>query len=244
MTYEIAFCDDSPLAEKRFLPKITAAFKDYASNIHVLSFSDPRRLLRYILDGNAFDILFLDIDMPGVDGISLCRRLQEQGYLIPVIFLSSMEDRVFETLEFRPIYFLRKRHFDEEIENVVKMIFQRASHKQEAVVFSDGVHSYRMAVHAIKYVEITNQTLSIYKGGDVISLRYKMGNAEKMLAPYGFMRVHKGYLVNYRYINCIQREEICLTDGKQIPMSRRRYQAVKEQFLRLTSDEIRNGDHI
>ena len=223
MTYEIAFCDDSPLAEKRFLPKITAAFKDYASNIHVLSFSDPRRLLRYILDGNAFDILFLDI---------------------PVIFLSSMEDRVFETLEFRPIYFLRKRHFDEEIENVVKMIFQRASHKQEAVVFSDGVHSYRMAVHAIKYVEITNQTLSIYKGGDVISLRYKMGNAEKMLAPYGFMRVHKGYLVNYRYINCIQREEICLTDGKQIPMSRRRYQAVKEQFLRLTSDEIRNGDHI
>lgn len=242
MAFEIVLCDDNPRAVKLFQPKIKTAFGNYTENLRFTIFEDPRRLLAYILNGNMPDILFLDIDMPEVNGIALCRQLKEKGYEPQVVFLSDMEHRVFDTFEFNPVYFLRKRRFDEEIEKVAKKVFQDIRRNQEAVLFSDGTRSYRILIRDIKYIEIINQTLSIYKKDERISLRYKMRDAEKLLLPYGFLRVHKGYLVNYRYINCIQRETVLLTDGQSIPMSRRRYQEIKQQFLKLVTDELRNGN--
>lgn len=244
MAYEIVLCDDDSAAAAIFLPKIRAVFKNYVGNLSITSFQSSQRLLTYILSGNACDILFMDIDMPEMNGITLCRHLQEHGCMIPVVFLSNMEHRVYETFEFPTVYFLRKRFFDEEIEKVAKRVLQEAPHKPKTVVFSNGTQSYRLVVNSIKYLEIIDQTLHIYTKNDQISLRYKMDHAEELLLPHGFLRVHKGYLVNNSYIDCIQREELRLTDGTRIPVSRRRYKRIKEEFLRLTTDEIRNGDSI
>lgn len=244
MAYEIAFCDDDASAAALFLPKIKAVFRNYAGSVSITAFQDPHRLLNYLLSGNACDILFVDIDMPKVSGISLCRQLQAHNYRIPVVFLSNMEDRVYETFEFTTVYFLRKRCFDADIEKVAKRAFRDALFQAEAVLFSNKTQSYRIAVSTIKYIEIMNQTLSVYTTGSTVSLHYKMEKAEDMLLPYGFLRVHKGFLVNYRYIDRVQRQTLRLTDGTVIPVSRRRYKSIQEALLRLVTNEIRDGDGI
>ena len=180
--------------------------------------------------------------MPEMSGIDLCRKLQAQGYAIPVVFLSNMEERVYETFEFPTVFFLRKRFFGSELEKVVRRALRETARKRETVLLNAGTQSYRLAVSDVKYLEIMDQMLSVYTVSGRISLRYKMENAEQLLLSYGFLRVHKSYLVNYNYIHSIQREELTLTDGTRIPVSRRRYQAIQAAFLRLTMNEIRNEE--
>lgn len=242
MAYQIFFCDDDAEASAIYLPKIKAAFKTALEHVGITAFRSPGRLLEHIRSGNACDLLFVDIDMPEMSGIELCRSLQAQGYSIPVVFLSNMEERVYETFEFSTVFFLRKRCFDDELEKVVRRALRETARKRETVLLSAGAQSYRLAVSDVKYLEIMDQTLSVFTVSGEISLRYKMENAERLLLPYGFLRVHKSYLVNYNYIHSIQREELRLTDGTRIPVSRRRYQTLQEAFLWLTTNEIRNGE--
>ena len=242
MAYQIFFCDDDAEASAIYLPKIKAAFNTYLENVGITAFRSPSRLLEHIRNGNSCDLLFIDIDMPEMSGIDLCRKLQAQGYAIPVVFLSNMEERVYETFEFPTVFFLRKRFFGSELEKVVRRALRETARKRETVLLNAGTQSYRLAVSDVKYLEIMDQMLSVYTVSGRINLRYKMESAEQLLLPYGFLRVHKSYLVNYNYIHSIQREELTLTDGTRIPVSRRRYQAIQAAFLRLTMNEIRNEE--
>lgn len=242
MAYQIFFCDDDAEASAIYLPKIKAAFKTYLEHVDITAFRSPSRLLEHIRNGNSCDLLFIDIDMPEMSGIDLCRKLQAQGYSIPVVFLSNMEERVYETFEFPTVFFLRKRFFTNELQKVVRRALQETARKRETVLLNAGTQSYRLAVSDVKYLEIMDQMLTVFMVNGQIVLRYKMENAERLLLPYGFLRVHKSYLVNYNYIHSIQREELSLTDGTRIPVSRRRYQALQDAFLRLTINEIRNEE--
>lgn len=242
MAYQIFFCDDDAEASAIYLPKIKAAFKAYLEHVTITAFRSPARLIEHIRNGNSCDLLFVDIDMPEMNGIELCRSLQAQGHSIPVVFFSNMEERVFETFEFPTVFFLRKRFFHNELQKVVQRALREAVRKRETVLLSAGTQSYRLAVSDVKYLEIMDQMLSVFTVNGQIVLRYKMESAEQLLLPYGFLRVHKSYLVNYNYIHSIQREELRLTDGTRIPVSRRRFPAIQDAFLRLTSNEIRDEE--
>ena len=94
-----------------YLPKITAAFKAYLEHVTITAFRSPARLIEHIRNGNSCDLLFVDIDMPEMSGIELCRSLQAQGHSIPVVFFSNMEERVFETFEFPTVFFCASASF-------------------------------------------------------------------------------------------------------------------------------------
>lgn len=242
MAYEIFFCDDESEASLLFIPEIRKVFGAYAEDIRITVFSDSVKLLDHILSTGVCDLLFLDIDMPRLSGISLCRELERRNYHIPVVFLSNMEHRVYETFDFHTVFFLRKRFFYEEIGKVARKLFQDSAKGEKNILFTSGGKSHLIPLSEIKYLEIINQTLYIYLTGATISLRYRMEQAEDMLKEFGFLRVHKGYLVNGRKISSIGREELYLVDGTRVPVSRRRYSEIKEEFLRLTTREIINGE--
>ena len=85
----------------------------------------------------------------------------------------------------------------------------------------------------IIYVECTNKTLSIVMENEKLEITYKLTDLEEMLKGYGFIRIHKGYLVNYRYIFSIERGEVILDIGERLPVSKYRISEVKEEFRRL-----------
>ncbi|MFA6829124.1 MAG: response regulator [Bacilli bacterium] len=67
----------------------------------------------------SFDLIFLDIEMPQLDGISLAARMREKEYTTPIIFLSNREDRVFDSLQVSPFGFVRKSNFLNDFGKVV-----------------------------------------------------------------------------------------------------------------------------
>lgn len=65
----------------------------------------------------------------------------------------------------------------------------------------------------------------------------RMDHLEESLLEHGFLRIHKGYLVNYRWITRLDKSEATLSDGEKIPISRRKAKAIREQYLQLSKDQ-------
>lgn len=72
------------------------------------------------------------------------------------------------------------------------------------------------------------------KGADKpVEVVSRMERLEEELAPYGFMRVHKGYLVNYAHIKRLDGQEVTVTGGEKLPLSRRKAPEIKKKYLEL-----------
>ena len=244
MVYQIAYCDDELSAGQVFAQRIIAAFGDCGAQISLTCFSSSLRLMQSICAGCAFDALFLDIDMAELDGITLCRRLREQGFNPTVVFLSNKEEMVYQTFHVQPVRFLRKSCFSAEIKEAVSAVLKRIKREQsEAVTFDDGKRLYRLPVLELVYLEIMNQTLTAYLRHSSVHLKYKLNDAEALLQPYGFLRIHKSFLVNYRAIFSICKDSVLLDDGRRLPLSRHRYAEVKQAFMERSRMELQEmGD--
>ena len=91
------------------------------------------------------------------------------------------------------------------------------------------------ALDTILYIEGEGkiQNLHIVNQKDPVQLRRSMQELEEVLDPQGFLRIHKGYLVNYKYIRRLEDTEAVLTNGERIPLSRRRVQEIRNRYLEL-----------
>lgn len=239
MRYKIALCDDDPAAAQLYAPQIAAAFLKHGAAASVAVFQSSARLSEAILHGRVFDALFLDVAMPELDGISLSQRLRSLAYTLPIVFLSSRSERVYDCFSVQALDFIRKAHFAEVLDGTVqRLITALEQSEQRSVTFSDSSQSYRLPVAQILYLEITGKILNIVLRERTVHLRCRMHDAEALLEPYRFIRVHKGYLVNPRAIFSIGKSDIELTDGTRLPLSRQRSVAVRTQFLQYTKQEI------
>ena len=104
------------------------------------------------------------------------------------------------------------------------------------MTFENRTSMYRYRIDDILYIQSIDKYVTIFLKDDQQSeaLRFKMSDMEQKLIPYGFIRIHKSYLVNYRYIKNIQPTCVVLDNKKQLPVSRYRLDDIKIEFRRLT----------
>lgn len=240
--YQIALCDDESAALRVFAPQIATAFEKLGCPVALATFDDPCRFLESLQGGNVFHAVFLDIDMPRLDGIRLGKKLRELDYSICVVFVSNRTERVFETFAIQPLRFVRKERFSAELPDAVNEILRALEKaKTQTVTFGDATQSFCLPVADILYCEIVGKTLNIHLPRNTIRLRYRMSDTEEQLQPYGFIRIHKGYLVNCGAVFCFRKDCVELTNGEVLPLSRRRSAEVMEQFLQYTRKEVQGN---
>lgn len=243
MELQIAYCDDEMFVGQMFAQKITSEFQRQGTRVSVTLLNDPKRLLTMLESACLFDAVFLDIDMPDLDGITLGRRLAELAPNVVIIFLSNKDEMVYRALRVKPLRFLRKSAFDAEIAETVNATINAIKEaEQNAVAFEDRNQVYRFSPREIMYVEVRNQTLTVARAKDSVSFRSTIATAQELLSPYGFLRIHKSYLVNYAAIFLIKKDGVRLENGTVLPISKHRYQDVLHQFLRLHRKESEKSE--
>lgn len=231
MKLRIAYCDDEMNARQIFGTGILDAFSRQDVSAALADYADPLQLAAALREGAVFDAVFLDIDMPGLDGISLAKMLAAQEPAPPaILFLSNKDELVFRALQVRPLRFLRKTYFEAEIDDAVGAVLRHLQ-RSANVVFQDGKDLYQFPLEDIRYAEVLNQTLTVVLAQRRVSFRYTISAAEEQLAPAGFLRIHKSYLVNYRAIARIQKDHVLLIDGQRLPLSKHRYPDVISRFM-------------
>ena len=103
-------------------------------------------------------------------------------------------------------------------------------------------HTWNIPLDTVFYIEGNdkNQLLHASNLPEPEPVRRSMQELEETLAPSGFLRIHKGYLVNYTFIRRLENTEAVLNNGERIPLSRRRVQEIRVQYL----DLMQGGDSV
>lgn len=233
--WNVAVCDDDKAALSILSGAIVSAFKSHNVDANVELFERPRELLRRMQDC-AFELLFLDIEMPGMDGITLGKQLRRENNLIDIIFISNREDLVFDALRINPKGFIRKSRFLQDVVGVIDAYFAARPEEKAAKLIVQSRDEIRyISLNELMYIEGAGKVQMLHMAGktEPMEIHRQMQELEGELIPQGFLRIHKGYLVNYRFIRRIGDVDVLLTNGERVPMSRRKSQETKNAYMEL-----------
>lgn len=229
----IAICDDNGSVLGVVKDTVISFFKNKRS-IKVETYNNPLMLGRHI-EKIFFNLIFLDIDMPELDGIELAKKIKNScvNDKTEIIFVSCREDRVFEAFDVEPFGFVRKSNFSSD---VIKVLERYLDKNEESETFSVNVVGRGLVsvlVKDIKYFEGMgrNQNMYLKNQAEPFCLYLTMEDLEKQFSDKGFIRIQRSYLVNFLYIKSIGSQFIKLISGEELPIRRGSLKAIKEKFL-------------
>lgn len=233
----IAIVDDEKTALMITKGAVEAFFSEKAVPFAMNFYTSPLTFLA-TLEEQKIDLAFLDIDMSELSGIETAKRLKEICPQATIIFLSQREDLVFDCLSVHPFGFVRKNKLFDDFAKVMDLFFETVYHQMSndsTIQIQTKRTVTSIEANSLMYVEGSGnyQDLKL-KDGNVIKTRTSMKELEESLSPFGFIRIHKGFLVNCSYIRRISKQEVLLLDGTALPISRKNKEEVFQQYLKVT----------
>ena len=233
----VALCDDDQDVLNEIAPLIEKAIAGMGLNVSVKTFASVKQL-QDVAEIAMFDVFFLDIDMPEMDGVDFGSFLRECGSDACIVFLSSREDRVFDTFKADPLRFIRKNRFQEEIDDAAKAIlawWEKRGERSLLVMLSGQYTS--LLLDEILYVECFGRKQDIVTKTQTITITGTISDLESKLLDCGFIKPHRGYLVNYKHIISFKASSIHMRNGVAVPVSRYKIPQVKQAYMRLVARE-------
>lgn len=241
--YRIAVCDNDAAAADLIARSTRDLLSRTELDARVTTFTDAERLYAAMAN-EGFDLLLLDIDMPGLDGITFSKRLRAEENEICIVFVSNYEKLVFDTFAVQPFGFVRKNCFSKDFPPCLEaFIKKRRAQQRKSLVFQHGKESVTLTPEDVLYIEghCKQQLIFCKASADPLVLTSTMTALEKELAPYGFLRIDHGCLVNFEAISAFRTDTVLLKNGQVLPVSRRRMQEVRSRYFTLMKE---NGNII
>ena len=234
---KISILDDNKTALMISAGAVEAFLKEKSVEYKLFSFSNPLNFLASAKE-EKFDLSFLDIDMPEMNGLEVANQLSEINKSGQIIFLSQREDLVFECLKFHPFGFIRKSKLIDDFSLMMNQYYQTIANTESddaKIDFIDKTKTVSFKLKEIVYIEgDRNYQKVVLRDKTSQNIRVQMGSLEEKLKGHGFIRIHKGYLLNYLYIRSIEGEEVYLTTGVSLPLAKKRKDEIMKQYLAIS----------
>lgn len=190
------------------------------------------------------DIVFLDIDMPEMNGFDIAKILNNIRPDITIIFVSSFDNFVFESFEYHPFRFVRKSNLKEDIDSALNAYQREIERKKDVYFFKTNEAERSVKTSDIMYFESMGHDIFIYTvdGNFKIKRERDRNMTVKFITEKfenkGFIRVHKSFLVNYRYIHTINYSNIILKNNLKININPRKANDIKKIYQKFVMKEV------
>lgn len=223
----IAICDDQAVCLEQTRSAVRKCLP--AGEARIDLFKSGAAFLRQF-KGCPYDLVFLDIEMPEMDGITVAKNLRKLHKDVPIIFLTSHIEFALEGYEVNALRYLTKPVALEKLRDVLSVVNERMR-QQRILWIKTDMGEQKLFVKNILFLEAQNQNILIYTTKDTYCVRYNLSDYEKELAQDGFFRIHRGYLVSLSHIKSVGKCEITLDNGTVLPVSRTKEKELKEALF-------------
>lgn len=228
---KIAICDDERIFTDIFREKLEMTAEKCGIECTVSAFLNGAEMISML---NRFDAVFLDVDMPGLSGEVTAEYIIGLEKALPIIFVTNHDDFVFSSFRYRPFGFLRKRYIDSELEDIIKRLDKYLAEIERCYTFNSHNKLISVRLNDINYIEVYGHETLVHTANAVLATSKVLSAIEKELSEYGFIRTHKSYIVNTRYIFSVERKSIILSNGENLPVSRTKLTDVKQMMIKFT----------
>ena len=234
----IAVCDDEVIECCDMAKRIKEIMEEIKMPCIIRQFQSGGELLQTL---ESFDVVFLDIIMRELDGMKTAQIFRERASDKILIFVSSSREYVFEAYDVEAFQYLLKPVDDRKLKSVLqKAVFKTESRSQEFIIVSRERQKKKLFLDDIYYFEIKGRMVDAHGPEGIFTYYEQMGKLENKLQDKGFFRCHKSYLVNLKYVDRYNRQEVILENGEKVVIAKRRY----EQFVREVLKAMRKNGGI
>lgn len=225
----IAVCEDN---------NIVAAFmEDYiasmdAENIEYEIFTSGDDLIHYMERENVtFNILFMDIEMPGRNGIETSAYVREKDKNALIIFITDHKEYVYEVFDVLPFRFLIKPVTREALNLVMKKAFEHFNLTKQVFFFKQNKTQLQVAFDEIIYFEGNLRKVRLVTTGGEYDFYGKISEVVKKLDGNLFLQIHNSYIVNMDQIRKISESVVLLKSETTLPISKKYREYVRQKHI-------------
>ena len=192
---------------------------------------------------SVYDIIFLDIQMEGMNGIDTARALRQKAENTVLIFITGVKEYVFDAFDVAAFHYLLKpieeHKFYEVYDRAVLVVGKRKQQTNGQLFVKTRNRNATFNQSDILYIESRAKKVEIHTKTDIVEAYAAIGELEKQLVG-SFYRCHRGYLVNMAFITEYGNDSITLHNGETIILSKDKY----SEFVKVYIRYLKNGGGI
>ena len=242
---KIVICDDDKTVQKIMQKKIGRFCADAGIACQIICCDSGEKMLH---SEQVPDILFLDIQMPGRNGMEIAEELRKQRKDVVLIFVTALSEYVYEAFDVGAFHYLVKPFGDDKLKEVLGRALRQHERQQEimtlrragygrmgadkmegAILVKRGGVSTKVSLEDIIYAEVFNRKVMLHTTDGDIEYYGKLTDLSEQ-AGEDFYRTHRAYLVNLKYVEKYNAATIWLEKGTAL-ISKKQYAGFVRQYM-------------
>ena len=225
----IAVCDDERYFRDLITEKINEIYKDDIDMV-IRTFEDGFDFLKnYYENIDAYDMIFLDIEMENINGIDTAKEIRKLNKDVNIVFLTGHDEFAKDGYEVNAFRYLSKPIQEDKLIEAIESIKKKSDSVKKILLSSKG-EEILIKIKEIIYMEAQNKDIYIHTIHNIYNEKNNLTHYEEILKNYGFFRVHRSYLINLDFVKSFTSKEIVLDNEEKIYLSRLKYKTFKEHL--------------
>ncbi len=230
---KIAICDDDSRELDRILSFIDTYRRESKVSITYKAFQSATELISNVSSGD-YSILFLDILMPGINGMQAAHEIRDFDAGVKLVFLTSSPEFAVESYAVKAYDYILKPVFKDKFFSILDSVIAVEKTPLEGLTVKTQSGMARILFSRLAFVEIMNKKLYFHlaDGGVQEVTSSLVAFEEALLTRPEFVKVHRSYIVNLWQVGEFGSKELITHAGKIVPISRLLYGKVRESYMK------------
>lgn len=232
----IVICDDEAYVGKKMKTIVDAVLSEAQIKAKVQTYSNPNLLSNIILSGCDIALLDIDYEDKSYNGMDVAKKIRSLRSDAIIIFVTNYIEYAPEGYEVNAFRYVLKKNLEQELRpSLAAALHQR---NKETLKLQINGEFFEILLDDLQYLEVQQHSVTAHlkeKNGNSDSREYtfygSLSELEEKLEPHGFLRIHKSYLVNMKYLKKFQCREALLNNGKVLRVGEKSYAENKRKYL-------------
>ncbi len=226
----IVICDDEPTQNEYLKSLVLVWAKGGDTLVNITSYNSAEEFLFWYAEDKTVDILLLDIQMGGMDGVQLARIIRSQDERVQLLFVTGIPDFVAEGYEVSALHYLMKPINQDKLFTVLDRAVRNLNRTEQSLFLTINGEMNRIPISEIRYIEAQGHYIVINTTKKTYKTKMSLSEVERSLNN-AFFRCQRSFIVGIRYVKKVTKTSIILDDMTQIPLSRGLYDTVNQAII-------------
>ncbi len=230
MKLQFAVCDDRA-EDSGLISRLCAQWARQAgAELELEVFPSAEAFLFRYAEKKDFDVLLLDVEMTGMDGVELARTVRRDDESVQIVFVTGYDRYIALGYEVSALHYLVKPVKEEKFFEVLTRAVSRLTRNEPFLTLELPGEVLRVPLPEIRYLDVRQNYVTVHAREDY-TLKRPLAEFEPAL-DRRFYRMSRSCIVNLTFVRRVTRTEAELTGGERLPLPRGQYEKLNQAIIR------------